>query len=201
VPFDGWTRRAMRAGAAELGIDDATADNLLPGGATEAMALFHDWADREMLRCYEAAPREGLRTRDKAALALKLRLRACLPFREAVRQGVAFLAQPQHAALATKLAWRSCDIVWRALGDRSADFNYYTKRGLLAAVYGSAVMYWLADKSTDATATEAFIDRRIGDVMKVPSMMADVRKAAERRMPNPLRFFRGIRNPRRYRGF
>ncbi len=200
VPFDGWTGRAIRAGARELGFDEATADNLLPGGPEEAMALFHHWADREMLQRYEAAPKDDLRTRDRAALALKLRLRACLPWREAVRQGVGFLAQPQHAVMATRLTWRTCDAVWHALGDASTDFNYYTKRGLLAAVYGAAVMYWLSDKSENMAATEAFIDRRIADVMQVPRLMGELRKAAGR-FPNPLRFARGFRPTGPRRGF
>ena len=200
VPFDGWTARAIRAGAADLGIDEAAADNLVPGGPAEAMALLHSWADREMVRRYGADPTEGLRTRDRAALALKLRFRACLPHREAVRQGVSFLAQPQHAPLAAKLGWRTCDTVWQLLRDGATDFNWYTKRGLLGAVYGAAVMYWLADKSVGAAATDQFIDRRIADVMRVPKLMADARKAAER-FPSPLRFFRSVRNPRSYRGF
>ena len=33
VPFDGWSHRAIMAGAQEIGLDAATADNLLPGGA------------------------------------------------------------------------------------------------------------------------------------------------------------------------
>jgi len=200
VPFDGWTRRAIRTGADDMGIDEATADNLLPGGPPEAMALFHNWADREMIRRYEAEPTEGMRIRDRAALALKLRFRACIPYREAVRQGVSFLAQPINAPLGPKLAWRTCDAVWQLLGDNATDFNWYSKRGLLGAVYGAAVMYWLADKSVGAAATDAFIDRRIDDVMRVPKLMADARKAAER-LPNPLRVFRGMRRSRSYRGF
>lgn len=200
VPFDGWSDRAIRAGALELGLDPAAADNLLPGGAEEAMALFHNWADREMLLRYEATPKDDLRTRDRAALALKLRLRACLPYREAVRQGVGFLAQPQHALMATRFTWRTCDAVWHALGDTATDFNYYTKRGLLAAVYGAAALYWLSDKSDDMRATEEFIDRRIADVMQVPRLMGELRKAAGR-FPNPMRFTRGFRPSRGYRRF
>lgn len=200
VPFDGWTNRAIEAGAQELGIDAPMAQNLLPGGPAEAMMLFHRWADEEMLKRYAAEPREGLRTRDRVALLLKLRFRACLPHREAVRQGVAFLSQPQHAALGPKLGWRTCDAIWHALGDTATDFNWYTKRGLLAAVYGAAVMYWLGDKSVGASATDEFIDRRIGDVMQVPRLMGELRKAVDR-LPNPLRFARPYRRPRPGRGF
>jgi ubiquinone biosynthesis protein COQ9 len=200
VPFDGWTHRAVHAGAEELGLDAAGADNLLPGGPAEAMALFHNWADRQMLAALEREAPADLRIREKAALALKLRLRICLPFRESVRQGVSFLAQPHHAPLGAKLTWRTVDAIWHALGDRAADFNYYTKRGLLMAVYGSAAMYWLADRSPDCSATEAFIDRRIADVMQVPKAMGRLREVAAK-LPNPFRLFRRPRGTRSYRGY
>ncbi|MEX1108237.1 MAG: COQ9 family protein [Dongiaceae bacterium] len=200
VPFDGWTRRAIHAGAEELGLDAARADNLLPGGPAEAMALFHNWADRQMLAALVREAPGDMRIRDKAALALKLRLRVCAPFRETVRQGVAFLAQPHHATLGAKLTWRTVDAIWHALGDRAADFNYYTKRGLLAGVYASSAMYWLADRSPDSSATEAFIDRRIDEVMQVPKLMSRLRQQAEK-LPNPFKLFRRPRGSRSYRGY
>jgi len=200
VPFDGWTHRAIHAGAEDLGLDAASADNLISGGPAEAMALFHNWADRQLLAALSREAPADMRIRDRAALALKLRLRVCAPFREAVRQGVAFLAQPHHATLGAKLTWRTVDAIWHALGDRAADFNYYTKRGLLAGVYASSAMYWLADRSPDSSATEAFIDRRIDDVMQVPKLMGRLRQQAEK-LPNPFKLFRNPRRGRFYRGY
>ena len=37
---------------------------------------------------------------------------------------------------------RTVDAIWHAAGDRSADFSWYTKRAILAAVYTATVLYW-----------------------------------------------------------
>jgi ubiquinone biosynthesis protein COQ9 len=55
--------------------------------------------------------------------------------------------------------------MWRIAGDTSTDFNHYTKRMTLGAVYGSTLLVWLDDDSEGWVETAAFLDRRIDDVM------------------------------------
>ena len=57
--------------------------------------------------------------------------------------------------------------MWRIAGDTSTDFNHYTKRVTLGAVYGSTLLVWLDDQSEGWSETAAFLDRRIDDVMKI----------------------------------
>jgi ubiquinone biosynthesis protein COQ9 len=66
--------------------------------------------------------------------------------------------------------------IWYAAGDTATDFNYYTKRALLAGVYSATVLYWLDDKSEDFAKTWTFLDRRIADVMRVPQVLGALRE-------------------------
>jgi ubiquinone biosynthesis protein COQ9 len=164
VIFDGWTERALRAGAADTGIAAGEAMRAFPGGATDLVAHFTDWADRRMLAAMETADLSGLGVSARVTVAVRLRLEQCAPWREAVRRAVAFLALPQHAGLAARLTFRTVDAMWYAAGDTSADFSYYTKRATLAAVYTSTLLVWLDDTSEDFEATWSFLERRIADV-------------------------------------
>ena len=76
-----------------------------------------------------------------------------------------------------------------AAGDRSTDFNFYTKRGLLAGVYAATTLYWLDDRSPGFEATQAFLDRRLADVMAIPRLGSRVREFAAR-LPDPFLFLR-----------
>ena len=60
--------------------------------------------------------------------------------------------------------------MWRIAGDTSTDFNHYTKRMTLGAVYGSTLLVWLDDQSEGLGETAAFLDRRIDDVMQLREM-------------------------------
>lgn len=107
----------------------------------------------------------GMKIRDKVALAVRTRLLRQAPHREALRAMAGFLALPAHAALAARLLWRTVDAMWYAIGDRSTDVSYYSKRALLAGVYGSTLLVWLDDRSEGSAESLAFLDRRIDDVM------------------------------------
>ena len=189
VPFDGWGETALLAGARDLGIDRGLALNAFPGGAMEMIEYHSRLADRRMVEAYEAADTAALKIREKVALAIRLRLSANQPHREAIRRALSVLALPIHAALAARLIYRTVDAIWYALGDRSTDYNFYTKRGLLAGVYGSTLLYWLNDKSADSAETWSFLDRRIGEVMTIPRAMARLDKLKEK-LPDPFHLLR-----------
>ncbi len=192
APFDGWSLKALEAGARDLGLDLGEATLLFPGGLTELVAFHHAEADRIMLEALGRRDLAGLRVRDRVALAVRLRLEPHVREREAIRRALAFLAQPQHAPLAARLLYRTVDAIWHAIGDRSTDFNFYTKRALLAGVYSTTVLYWLEDKSEGQAESWGFLDRRIAEVMRVPQGLARLGKLGER-FPDPLKLLRALR--------
>src|SRR3546814_3593287 len=95
-----------------------------------------------------AADLDAMRIRDRIAFAVRLRLEMAERHKEAVRRALAFLALPGNAGLAVRSLYRTVDAIWWACGDRSTDFNFYTKRGLLAAVYSSTLLYWRSEEHT-----------------------------------------------------
>lgn len=192
VAFDGWTMRALRQAARRLGTPEGEAAALFPRGAPDLIAAFSHWADREMLeRLGNEADAPASLSR-RVALALRLRFEAMLPWREAVRRGLAVLALPHHAPLAMRLLYDTVDLVWRGVGDRSTDFSFYTKRATLAAICAAATLYWLDDRSPEFADTQAFIDRRLADVHRFGRLRGRA-GALRDRVPNPLRVLRPLR--------
>ncbi len=167
VPFDGWTGRALRAGAADLGLEPALAANAFPGGPAELLDAFSAEIDRRMLAELEARDLKAMKHRQRIATALRTRLELLAPHREAVRRGLSFLALPRNAALGVKCLYRSVDAIWHGAGDTSTDYNFYTKRLLLAGVYSATLLFWLNDESEGRAETWAFLDRRLAEVIKL----------------------------------
>ena len=195
--FDGWTQAAIRAGARELGMGAEQSAALLPGGESELLQAFSEWADREMLAHLADLPLEGMKIRERIAAAVRARVEILAPYREAARRGLAVLALPHMAPLGACLVWRTVDAIWYAIGDTSTDASFYTRRALLAGVYSSTLVYWMNDRSPGHAESWAFLDRRIADVMRIPKL----RQQAERilkHLPDPRRFLRT--GPARGRG-
>jgi len=185
VPFDGWSRKALERGAGDLGLDPADVLRAFPGGPADAADHFADWSDRRMLAELAKVDLDALKVRERVALGVRLRLEMNGPYREAMRRLLSFLALPPNAPLAARMTWRTCDHIWHAAGDRAADFNHYTKRGLLAPVYTSTILYWLSDTSDGFADTWGYLDRRLADVLKIPMYKAKAQQALGR-LPSPL---------------
>lgn len=193
VAFDGWGDEALAAGALDAGFDAKTAKRLFPDGAVDAIAHFATLSDRAMIEAMQAVDLGAMRVRDRVILGVRARLEFLSPYREAVRHGLGILMLPTHALLMAKITHTTVDHIWYQAGDRSADFNYYTKRGLLGAVYAATVLYWLNDKSENYADSWDFLARRIDDVLKIPPMKAKLTDMIEQFVKgNPLRSkFRG----------
>ncbi|MCA1748742.1 MAG: COQ9 family protein, partial [Sphingomonadales bacterium] len=115
---------------------------------------------------------------------------------EALRRALAILVMPQNLALAARLSWRSADAMWRLAGDRSTDYNHYTKREILSAVYGSTILAWLEDDSEHEAETLAFLDRRLGNVADFERLKKKFRRDPDQRF-SVTRFLGRLRYPGR----
>ncbi len=174
VAFDGWSQATFDAAVADAGLDPAHARAICPRGAVDLAIAYHRRGDALMVAALGAADLRDMRFRDKVAHAIRLRLQA-ITDKEAVRRGTTLFALPHMAPDGAKLIWGTADAIWTALGDTSLDVNWYTKRLTLSGVYSAVVLFWLGDDSLDAQATDAFIDRRIDDVMRFEKLKADAR--------------------------
>jgi len=84
--------------------------------------------------------------------------------------------------------------MWRLAGDTATDFNHYSKRMTLSAVYGSTMAVFLDDESEDHADTRAFLARRIDGVMRFEKWKAGLKGRGDHR-PSLSRFIGRLRYP------
>ena len=190
IPLTGVSDASLAVAAEKTGVSKREAADAFPLGPASLAEAFSHWADRCMTE--SLAAQSGQRMRERITAAVRTRIAVLGPHKEAARRTAAFLGQPQHAALGARLVMDSVDAMWRAAGDRSSDFSYYTKRATLGAVYGATFAYWLSDSSEDHAATWAFLDKRINNVMQFEKFKGAA-KAAMSKLPDPLTFFSTLR--------
>jgi ubiquinone biosynthesis protein COQ9 len=86
--------------------------------------------------------------------------------------------------------------MWRLAGDTATDFNHYTKRMTLSAVYSSTLAVFIDDDSENYADTRAFLARRIDNVMKFEKVKAQAKSQSEN-FPSLSRFIGRLRYPTR----
>lgn len=193
--FDGWTRQAVDSAARELGIDVVQARLAIPKTQVGMIEIYIQEVDRALEAWFTLERRQGMKIREMIRSLVWRRLEIMEPAREAVRRAISILAMPQNVPLALRLSWRTADLMWRIAGDSSTDFNHYTKRMTLGAVYGSTLLIWLDDRNENWAETAAFLDRRIDGVIRFERYKSGWRGSSEHL--NLSRFLGRLRYPPR----
>ena len=168
--FDGWSDAAVRCAAQDLGMSPDLALLAFEGGkGGRAVAMITAWiahVDAAMAQAAPAAELAALPVRARIRRLVMARLDAIAGREEALRRALAIMAMPQNLGAAARLGWASADAMWRLAGDTAADYNHYTKRATLAALYATTLSVFASDTSEGKAETLAFLDRRIDGVMR-----------------------------------
>jgi ubiquinone biosynthesis protein COQ9 len=194
--FDGWNDIAVEAAAFEVGVDPDLAKLSLKGGPMTLIKAWIGSVDAEMAHRLPPEKLAAMKIRERITALVATRLEIAAPDREGQRRALAIMAMPQNVPTAARIGWRSADRMWRLAGDTATDFNHYTKRMTLSAVYASTLAVFVNDESDGFAETRAFLDRRIENVMQFEKVKAQAKKRREY-MPSLSRFIGRLRYPPR----
>lgn len=194
--FDGWTDAAVQAAAEIAGVDPEAARFAFGG---DPMAMITAWTcaiDAEMVAALPAERLKAQPIRERIRMMIEFRLDAISGREEALRRALIVMARPDHIPAAARLGWKSADVMWRLAGDAATDYNHYTKRATLAAIYAATLAVLAEDRSEDHADTRAFLSRRIDGVMRFEKFKAQVLQPKGEK-PSLVRLFGRLRYPAR----
>ncbi|KAL4234219.1 Ubiquinone biosynthesis protein coq9 [Mactra antiquata] len=173
----GWTQNALSAGAETEGLP-GIAHGLFPKGGIELVFYFYNDCNKrlaeelaEQVKQETEEQTDGQKTGPKIRPfirnAVETRLRMITPYIEKWPQAMGMMAIPVNAPEALNNLLNLTDEIWYHAGDKSTDFNWYTKRLSLAGVYKSTEIFMVQDKSDDYEDTWYFLDRRMEDLNSI----------------------------------
>ena len=194
--FDGWSDAAVHAAADEAGVDRDVAKLAFNDNAIDMIDAWIDSIDMELAHRLPAEKLAAMKIRDRITALLATRLEIMAPDRESLRRAMAIMAMPQNLVCSAKIGWRSADRMWRLAGDAASDFNHYTKRMTLSAVYASTLSVFVNDDSDNFADARAFLDRRIDNVMQFEKVKFQAKQRQEY-VPSLSRFIGRLRYPAR----
>ncbi|QOD38086.1 COQ9 family protein [Candidatus Wolbachia massiliensis] len=125
---------------------------------------------------------EDMKVRERVKLAVQIRLSnyAKLPnYRELLKNVLSFSVLPKNTYFSSKLLYKTVSAIWYSIHDQSTDFNYYTKRAILAGVYLSTIFSFINDYSEGFADTLSFLDRRINNVMTFQKFQTRLKRMVE----------------------
>lgn len=166
---EGWTALMARRAGEAAGFSAGETELLIPHGPRDLAALLSRRHDARAMAALAGVDAGSLKIRERIYRAVEARIDAACADEGAVRRWSGFLALPQNLHLGTTLAWEGADHLWRWAGDTATDENHYSKRAILAGILTGALAIRLA---SGREAAMAFVERRIGDVMRFETWKA-----------------------------
>jgi len=166
--LNGWNEKSLDQAISDLRLDEMDKLREFPGGISDIVDYFGVWSDQRMISTLNQMTLSDMRVKDRIHSCVKLRLQINKNYRESIRRLLPYLSLPMNSMLGFRLCWRTSSEIWYASGDRSTDWNYYSKRALLASVYSATIMFWLSDEPDDTgdyPETWMFLERRIQNIL------------------------------------
>lgn len=146
---------------------------LFSSGLPQILQEFESWQDDLMIEELKKTTRPK-KVRDQIALALEIRIMKLIDKKASLNTNAAFLL-PSNILSGSESFCHSCDLIWKYAGDKSTDFNYYTKRGLLLPVYLSARTFYFADNSAEYKKTKEFIKNSLDNIINIASLKNQIK--------------------------
>jgi len=165
VAFEGWTKKSFKKARKDLKLSEGEALLACPREELDLITIWSKQLDQDAGQKIIKADLAKMKIRERVTYGVLCRLEAIGSNEEAARRARARLLLPDAASDAPQLLWATADTIWRAIGDTSTDANFYSKRAILSAVYGSTLSSWLNEDATEKPDARAFLDRRIQNVM------------------------------------
>ncbi len=176
VPLEGFSDTMLAHAGVDAGVGQEMLLHLFPQGPLSLVEFYSQHCDAEMETRLAGENLSQMKIRERIATAVLTRLAVLKPHKEAARRAAAFLTLPTHVALGARLVYRTVDAMWRAVGDTSTDFNFYSKRAILAGVYSLTLMRWFNNTGEDEAETHEFLLARIENVMRFERFKAEVKE-------------------------
>ncbi|RSL87449.1 hypothetical protein CEP51_002252 [Fusarium floridanum] len=172
IPEHGFSQKTLGLGAREAGYLDISA-SVIPDGAF-GLIRYHLATQREALA---ARSKELFPENDQSGIATRVealtweRLMGNKEVLDRWQEALAIMAQPSYVPASLKELAKLSDEIWFLSGDKAVDPSWYSKRASLSMIYSTSELFMTNDRSPDFIETRQFLQRRLGEVKSLGSLV------------------------------
>ena len=165
VPKFGWSRETLLHCAKKQKLSTPNLALMFPSFEYDVLKYLIAQNNSLVEKNYNSFNNSRLKTRDKIKTIMELKFDSNAYIKDALPEMLKFLLRPGNIFMSIKMLHQNSDFIWKLAGDKSNDFNYYSKRGLLSMVYLATLIYWLNDKSNKGIGTKNFISKSVDGIV------------------------------------
>ena len=150
---------------------------LFPEGYKTLIDMYLEEINLKMTKNSKKINLISLRTHERVRELVKLKLNIMLKEKILVKKTFIHLLLPFNHRIAYKNLYRTVDQIWFLAGDNSTDFNFYSKRLILATIYTSTISHFINNDNYEETIN--FLEKNLKKVSLIPKFKDKTKNFSE----------------------
>ena len=145
---------------------------LFPKGYTTLIEMYLEEINSKMTVKSQNINLIRLRVHERIRDLFILRLMIMSEEKQLISKTFLNLLLPHNHKLALKNLYTTVDQMWFLAGDNSTNFNYYSKRAILASIYTSVMIHFINNDNIDETII--LLKKQLKRVSKIPQIKSRI---------------------------
>ena len=145
---------------------------LFPAGYRTLIEMYLEEINMKMTSESQGINLIRLRVHERIRELFILRLKIMSKEKKLISRTFLSLLLPYNYKLASKNLYNTVDQMWYLAGDNSSDFNFYTKRTILAFIYTGIMMHFINNDNIDETII--LLNKQLKRVSKIPQIKSKI---------------------------
>ena len=173
--FEGWCQKALEQSLIKAEIDVKFSSFIFENGCLDVANFFIQTIDEKMQQEAKSLDFSQMKIRDKIKNLVKIRLQINQQYKPQIQKLIHFYLHPKNIGCAFENSYKVADLMWKMIGDNATDFNFYSKRIILAKIYIRVLLCFAKDESVNHQKTFNLLDRQIEKVMQFSAFKSKVK--------------------------
>ena len=146
--------------------------DLFPEGYLSIVQIYLEEINEKMTKESEKINLIRLKTHERIRELCILRLNIMAKEKDLVSKTFLHLLLPHNYKFSSKNLYKTVDQIWFLAGDNSTDFNFYSKRMILASIYTSTMIHFINNDNMDDTLF--LLNKLLRRVSKIPQIKSNI---------------------------
>ena len=145
---------------------------LFPEGYLSIVQMYLEEIDEKMIKESEKINLIRLKTHERIRELCILRLNIMSKEKDLISKTFLHLLLPHNYKFSSKNLYKTVDQIWFLAGDNSTDFNFYSKRIILASIYTSIMVHFINNDNMEETLF--LLNKLLKRVSKIPNIKNNI---------------------------
>ncbi len=174
--INGWNLDSFEKTKKKLKFNSDLANKLFTNKLDDLILFYNFSTNDQLSKIYKKRRFNKKSIRLSILNAIKIKFELLNKNKDSVKKSSIFLSNPSKQFLSGKIIYKTVDHIWKLIGDLSNDYNFYTKRAILASIYSFAMIMWLNDKNKNLDKTFNFLEKSIMNMNVVSNIKSKLKE-------------------------